>query len=218
MNKSRTILPKRPNPAWRGFLMMHSRNLLLALLPPLFWGVGFTISKPAAAHFQPLFMMLIVYVVIAAIMLVTHREMPRTAWPKMMVISAFSVTIQGALMFSPLPMSKRRRRTSCCRHRCRSRSCWAGSSSGGARCPQDHRHGGCAHGGCHRHRPAPGAAAATARSRHHPRRRHLGTWQVLARLWSQDSGLMVLKGNALCGVPQLLLATLVLERGNGNRS
>jgi drug/metabolite transporter (DMT)-like permease len=39
------------------------------------------------------------------------------------------------------------------------------------------------------------------------------TGQVLARKWSQDSGLMVLKANALFGVPQLLVATLLLERG-----
>ena len=82
--------------------MMHSRNLLLALLPPLFWGVGFTLTKPASAHFQPLFMMLLVYAVIAIIMLVAHREMPKTPWLKLTVIAAFSVTIQGALMFSAL--------------------------------------------------------------------------------------------------------------------
>jgi O-acetylserine/cysteine efflux transporter len=37
--------------------------------------------------------------------------------------------------------------------------------------------------------------------------------QVLTRLWSVDTGLMVLKANALFGVPQLLLATLLIERG-----
>ena len=40
---------------------MTRRQILLALLPPLFFGTGFTIAKPAVTHFPPLFMMLIVY-------------------------------------------------------------------------------------------------------------------------------------------------------------
>ena len=40
---------------------MTRRQILLALLPPLFFGTGFTIAKPAVSHFPPLFMMLMVY-------------------------------------------------------------------------------------------------------------------------------------------------------------
>jgi drug/metabolite transporter (DMT)-like permease len=41
--------------------MMQPRNLLLALVPPLCWGTGFTLTKPAVSHFQPLFLMFLVY-------------------------------------------------------------------------------------------------------------------------------------------------------------
>ncbi len=78
---------------------MTRRQILLALLPPLFFGTGFTIAKPAVAHFPPLFMMLMVYGGIAAVMAFTHRERLKTAWPSIIAISAFAVTIQGALLF-----------------------------------------------------------------------------------------------------------------------
>ena len=78
---------------------MTRRQIFLALLPPLFFGTGFTIAKPAVAHFPPLFMMLMVYVGIAVVMALTHREKLKTPWPSVIVISAFAVTIQGALLF-----------------------------------------------------------------------------------------------------------------------
>ncbi len=40
--------------------------------------------------------------------------------------------------------------------------------------------------------------------------------QVLARKWSIDSGLMILKSNALYGVPQLAIASFVFEHGQWN--
>lgn len=78
---------------------MTRRQIFLALLPPLFFGTGFTIAKPAVAHFPPLFMMLMVYGGIAVVMALTHREKLKTPWPSVIVISAFAVTIQGALLF-----------------------------------------------------------------------------------------------------------------------
>lgn len=193
--------------------MMQPRNLLIALLPPLFWGVGFTISKPAAAQFQPLFMMLMVYTVIAVIMLVTHREMPRTPWPRMVIISAFSVTIQGALMFSALAHV----------------DATTANLVLQTQVPIAILLGWLILGEALDARKIVGTAIALAGvgiviglpQEKPPLLPVLaiilagGTWalgQVLARLWSQDSGLIVLKGNALFGVPQLLVATLVLER------
>lgn len=78
---------------------MTRRQILLALLPPLFFGTGFTIAKPAVEHFPPLFMMLMVYGGIAIVLALTHRESLRTPVASIIAISAFAVTIQGALLF-----------------------------------------------------------------------------------------------------------------------
>lgn len=78
---------------------MTRRQILLALLPPLFFGTGFTIAKPAVAHFPPLFMMLMVYAGIAVVLALTHRGRLRTPLAAIIAISAFAVTIQGALLF-----------------------------------------------------------------------------------------------------------------------
>jgi O-acetylserine/cysteine efflux transporter len=78
---------------------MTRRQILLALMPPLCFGMGFTIAKPAVSHFPPLFMMLMVYGGIAIVLGMTHREKLKTPLAAIIVISAFSVTIQGALLF-----------------------------------------------------------------------------------------------------------------------
>ena len=78
---------------------MTRRQILLALLPPLFFGTGFTVAKPAVAHFPPLFMMLMVYGGIAVLLGLTYREKLKTSLPAIIAISAFAVTIQGALLF-----------------------------------------------------------------------------------------------------------------------
>ena len=78
---------------------MTRRQILLALLPPLCFGTGFTIAKPAVTHFPPLFMMLIVYGGIALVLAIGHRERIRTPLAAVVAISAFAVTIQGALLF-----------------------------------------------------------------------------------------------------------------------
>jgi O-acetylserine/cysteine efflux transporter len=78
---------------------MTRRQILLALLPPLFFGTGFTIAKPAVEHFPPLFMMLMVYGGIALLLGLTHRAPLQTPVLSIVAISAFAVTIQGALLF-----------------------------------------------------------------------------------------------------------------------
>ena len=78
---------------------MTRRQILLALLPPLFFGTGFTIAKPAVTHFPPLFLVLICYGSIALLLSLTQRERLKTPWASIMLISAFAVTIQGALLF-----------------------------------------------------------------------------------------------------------------------
>ena len=78
---------------------MTRRQILLALLPPLFFGTGFTIAKPAVTHFPPLFMMLMVYAGIAVVLGLTHRDRLKTPVLSNIAIAAFAVTIQGALLF-----------------------------------------------------------------------------------------------------------------------
>jgi O-acetylserine/cysteine efflux transporter len=78
---------------------MTRRQILLALMPPLFFGTGFTIAKPAVEHFPPLFMMLMVYGAIAIVLGLTHRQKLRTPVASIIAISAFAVTVQGALLF-----------------------------------------------------------------------------------------------------------------------
>jgi O-acetylserine/cysteine efflux transporter len=78
---------------------MSPRNLGLAVLAPLCWGLTFTLAKPVVQHFPPLFMMFLVYAGIGLLMAVTHREPFKTPWPKLLLISALAVTIQGALLF-----------------------------------------------------------------------------------------------------------------------
>jgi len=85
---------------------MTRSQILLALLPPLFFGTGFTIAKPAVEHFPPLFMMLMVYGGIAIVMGLTRRERLKTPLAAIIAISAFAVTIQGALLFWGLRSSE----------------------------------------------------------------------------------------------------------------
>ena len=78
---------------------MSPRNLGLAILAPLCWGLTFTLAKPVVNHFPPVFMMFLVYAGIALLMAVTHPEPFKTDWKKLLLISALSVTIQGGLLF-----------------------------------------------------------------------------------------------------------------------
>lgn len=78
---------------------MTRRQILLALMPPLLWGMGFTIAKPAVTHFPPLFMMLMVYAAVAVVLILSRREKLKTPLASIILISAFAVTIQGALLF-----------------------------------------------------------------------------------------------------------------------
>jgi len=194
--------------------MLHSRNVWLALVAPVCWGTGFTLAKPAVAHFPPLFLMLVVYVAIASVMLVTPRSLPRTPWPKLLVISALSVTIQGAMLFTAMQHVEATTANLVLQTQVPAAIFLGWLLAGEA---LDARKiigttialaGVAIVIGLPEQRPpllpvlviiASGVVWAAG--------------QVLTRKWSLDSGLMVLKANALFGVPQLLLATLLLERG-----
>ncbi len=194
--------------------MMQPRNLLLALVPPLCWGTGFTLTKPAVSHFQPLFLMFLVYAAIAAVMVVTLRAWPRTPWYKLFLIAACSVTIQGALLFTAIAHV----------------DVTTASLVLQTQVPIAIVLGWLLLGEALNARKIIGTAIALTgvaiviglpeqKPPFLPVLAIIGAgavWalgQVLTRLWSVDTGLMVLKANALFGVPQLLLATLLIERG-----
>ena len=193
---------------------MTRRQILLAFLPPLFFGTGFTIAKPAVAHFPPIFMMLMVYGGIAASLLLTHPGPLRTPWTKVFVIAAFAVTIQGALLFWGLRHTPATAANLILQIQIpfailldwlimkeamsvRKVTGTALAMLGVAvviGLPQQ---------------PPPLVPALVI---------IVGAlfWalgQVLARKWSRESGIGLLKANALGSVPQLALATLVFESG-----
>ncbi len=193
---------------------MKSKTLLLALAAPLCWGTGLTLAKPAVAHFPPLFMMLLVYVGIALLMLVTVREKIRTPWRSVLLISTFAVTIQGALLFWGL----------------RGVEATTANLVLQTQVPMAVFLGWLIAGETLDRRKLLGTAIAllgVAIVIGLPEQRPAllpvalivisgffwALGQVLAHKLSQDSGIVLLKANALIGVPQLILATALLETG-----
>jgi O-acetylserine/cysteine efflux transporter len=80
---------------------MPFRDILLAAAVPVLWGVGFTLAKPAVGHFPPLLMMAIAYVATAAV-LVPRAGAFRTPWWALALIAALAATLQGGLIFNGL--------------------------------------------------------------------------------------------------------------------
>ncbi len=193
---------------------MNFKKLSLALVAPVCWGMSFTLAKPAVQHFPPLFMMLMVYVAIAGIMAVTQHQSFQTPWPHLLLISALAVTIQGALLFYAVRDVEATTANLVLQSQVPAAVIlgWliAGEKLDAAKVV----------GtliaivgvgiviGLPEHRPPLVPVVMIVVSGF--------VWaagQVCARLYSKDSGLMILKGNAYFGVPQLLLATLLLEHG-----
>ena len=193
---------------------MNPKTLLLALVPPFCWGTGLAMAKPAVTHFPPLFMMLLVYSAIAVIMLITVREKIKTPWRSLLLISAFSVTIQGAFVFWGL----------------RGVEATTANLVLQTQVPMAVFLGWLIAGEELNLRKILGTTIAlvgVAIVIGLPEQRPallpvtliiLGGFfwalgQVLARKLSQDSGIMLLKANALMGIPQLILATAIFETG-----
>ncbi len=193
---------------------MNLKTLLLALVAPFCWGTGLAMAKPAVTHFPPLFMMLLVYSGIALIMLITARDRIKTPWRSLLLISAFSVTIQGAFVFWGL----------------RGVEATTANLVLQTQVPMAVFLGWLVAGEELNLRKIMGtmiALVGVAIVIGLPEQRPallpvtlviLGGFfwafgQVLARKLSQDSGIMLLKANALMGIPQLILATAIFESG-----
>jgi O-acetylserine/cysteine efflux transporter len=193
---------------------MNRKTLLLALVAPFCWGTGLAMAKPAVTHFPPLFMMLLVYSGIAVIMLITVRDRIKTPWRALLLISAFSVTIQGAFVFWGL----------------RGVEATTANLVLQTQVPMAVFLGWIVAGEELNLRKILGtmiALVGVAIVIGLPEQRPallpvtliiLGGFfwalgQVLARKLSQDSGIMLLKANSLMGIPQLILATVIFEAG-----
>ena len=81
---------------------MPSRDILLAVLVQLLWAVGFAMAKPAVAHFPPLMTMAIAYLVTALLLVPTAWRRIITPWPRLALIALLAATIQGWLIFTGL--------------------------------------------------------------------------------------------------------------------
>lgn len=194
--------------------MKDSRTLALAIASPACFGLGFTLAKPAVAHFPPLLMMLFAYGFVAIATLATVRDKIQTPWLRAFAIAACGVTIQGALLFKGVQ----------------------GIESTTAnlllqtQVPVAVFLGWLLLGEQITLRKTIGTAIAilgVAIIIGLPQQKpplvpvvlivasgfvwSLG--QVLVRKWGKDTGVLTLKANALFGVPQLLLATLLFEQG-----
>jgi len=77
---------------------MKPQKIALACCPPALWALSYIFAKPAIAHFPPLFMIGLAYGV-SAIVLLRRALKSKTAWWAMFDIAAFGGAIQSALIF-----------------------------------------------------------------------------------------------------------------------
>ncbi len=78
---------------------MRPRDVLLAAMPPMLWAVAYTMAKPAMDRFPPLFLMSLVYAV-TAVALYRPWQCSQTAlWP-VIAAATLGASLQSALIFS----------------------------------------------------------------------------------------------------------------------
>ena len=193
---------------------MKSSTLALALAAPLCWGTGLTLAKPATAHFPPIFMMFLIYAAIAVVMLLSVRDKIRTPWRSVLLISALSVTIQGALLLWGLRGVEATTANLVLQTQVPVAIILGWLIAGEA---LDGRKligmaialtGVAIVIGLPEKRPALVPVALILVSGF-----FWALGQVLVRKLSQDNGIVLLKANALFAVPQLILATALIETG-----
>jgi O-acetylserine/cysteine efflux transporter len=198
----------------RHHLVMRLKTLGLALAAPLCWGLSFTLAKPAVAHFPPLFMLLMVYGAIAIFMSVIHRGAFKTPWTHLLLISALAVTIQGALLFYAVRLVDATTANLVLQTQVPAGVIMGWLIAGEKLTPSKTLGtliavlGVVVVIGLPENRPPLVPVLMIVLSGF--------VWaagQVYARLLSKDPGLMILKANAIFSLPQLAIATLLLESG-----
>lgn len=193
---------------------MTPKDIAIALVPPLSWGAGFTLAKPAVEQFQPLFMMTMIYVALVVVLVATARAPIRTPWLSLFAIAAFAVPIQGVLIFLGLKYLPASVATLVLQVQVPF-AVLLGWLVGGETINARKIFGTVV--------ALAGVAAVVGLPHEAPPIMPvvyiiLGSlfWafgQVLARKLGRDTGIIQLKGMALAGLPQILLATLIFERG-----
>ncbi|MBL8908370.1 MAG: EamA family transporter [Rhizobiales bacterium] len=193
---------------------MTPKDIAIALVPPLSWGAGFTIAKPAVEQFQPLFMMSMIYLALVMVLVPTARSPIRTPWLSLFAIAAFAVPIQGVFIFLGLKYLPASVATLVLQVQVPF-AVLLGWLVGGEEINAGKIFGTFV--------ALSGVAAVVGLPQEAPPILPvifiiLGSlfWafgQVLARRLGRDTGIIQLKGMALAGLPQIVIATLVFERG-----
>ena len=193
---------------------MRWQTLCLALTAPLCWGLSFTLAKPAVAHFPPLFMLLMVYATIAIFMTIFHRGSFKTPWSHLFLISSLAVTIQGALLFYAVRQVDASTANLVLQTQVPA-AVIMGWLIAGEKLTLSKSIGTLI--------AVLGVVIVIGLPVDRPPLIPVlmivvsgfvwAAGQVYARLLSKDSGLMILKANAIFSVPQLVVATLLLETG-----
>lgn len=83
---------------------MPIRDILLALLVPVVWGVCFTLAKPASEHFPQLFMIGVIYCVLAVLFRLIYRGPYATPLGSAALIALTAGSLQSLLLFMGLAM------------------------------------------------------------------------------------------------------------------
>lgn len=77
---------------------MRPLDLLIAVLVPVSWGIGFVVAKPVVADFPPILLMALRFLV-AALALVWFVPIPRRLWKPMFLVALVGATLQYGFTF-----------------------------------------------------------------------------------------------------------------------
>lgn len=80
---------------------MLLKDVLLAVTAPTLWGAGFAVIKPVVEHFPPLLMMALVYA-ITLVALSGRLRWVRSPWWGLALVAGLGVTVQGGMIYTAL--------------------------------------------------------------------------------------------------------------------
>ncbi|MCZ8545162.1 DMT family transporter [Mesorhizobium qingshengii] len=78
---------------------MRRRDVLIATMPPVLWAIAYTVAKPAMERFPPLFLMSLVYAV-TALALYRPWQLRQTSLWAVIAAATLGASLQSALIFS----------------------------------------------------------------------------------------------------------------------
>ena len=193
---------------------MSRRDVLLATAAPLLWGVAFVAAKPALAQFPPALMTAVVYALTAALLSASAREPGRTPAVATGLIAFLVATAAATLIFAGLSGLPASLGVLVVQIQVPFAALAAWLVNGERVRPRTVAGTALAFAGVALIAGWPGgppaAPSAAARDR---RGRRLGLGQALIRRLARDDGTTLLCQVALHAAPQLLLVSLLTERG-----